>query len=98
MTLQASPITRPRHSGRRYDEKQEAIVSDLPIACTWLAPELQRSRMRMLDRTFARVEEIQPLEDGYSQRFPPIDLVLAGLKHLTVFNSSVNAALFGGSG
>jgi hypothetical protein len=57
-------------------------MSDLPIACTLLDIERQQRRSLVLDRVSARVQERQPLDDGYALRFAGDDAVLAELIQL----------------
>jgi len=65
--------------GRLRRVTREALVNDLPIACTLLDAERERRRVELLDRVFARALESRPLADGYALRFAPEAVVLGDL-------------------
>jgi len=57
-------------------------MTDLPIACTLQEAELQRRRIDLLERVFARAHESRPVADGYAIRFAADDAALAELLQL----------------
>lgn len=48
-------------------------MTDLPIACTLTAPELQERRRTVLLQISRAVIEVRELENGYAYSFPPTD-------------------------
>ena len=57
-------------------------MSDLPIACSLTAPELQARRTEVLQKARAAALEVRELDDGFAYRFPSNDSLLADLATL----------------
>ena len=54
-------------------------MSDLPIACSLTAPELQARRVEVLHKVRAAALEVKELDDGFAYHFPSNDSLLADL-------------------
>jgi hypothetical protein len=57
-------------------------MSDLPIACSLTAPELQARRTEVLQKARAAALEVKDQEDGFAYRFPSNEFLLADLSTL----------------
>ena len=54
-------------------------MTDLPIACTLTAPELQERRSKLLETVRTAALEAKETADGFAYRFPSDDSLLADL-------------------
>jgi hypothetical protein len=54
-------------------------MTDLPIACTLTAPELQERRSKLLETVRIAALEEKETADGFAYRFPSDDSLLADL-------------------
>lgn len=54
-------------------------MSDLPIACSLSAPELQQRENELLQKVRSAAQEIEEREDGFAYRFPSNATLLADL-------------------
>ena len=54
-------------------------MTDLPIACTLSAPELQERRSKLLESVRTAALEVRETADGFAYRFPSDDSLLADL-------------------
>ena len=59
--------------------------SNLPVACTLTAPELQERRRQVLLRVREAVLEVKDLDDGYAYRFPADEIWITELANLITF-------------
>jgi hypothetical protein len=57
-------------------------MSDLPIACSLTAPELQTRRTEVLQKVRAAALEVKEMAEGFAYRFPSDDSLLADLSTL----------------
>jgi len=57
-------------------------MSDLPIACSLTAPELQTRRTEVLQKVRAAALEVKEIEDGFAYRFSSDDSLLGDLSTL----------------